>query len=278
MAFAFLTVAHDNWLTRPGITVTPPTSLAGRPFTRAYDGTEILPWSPSGANATESIKFDFGPGGSSCPDYMLVAGSNMDELGVGVSIFYSDDDILYTIIFATPALPGAVQLWTEDPARYGITPHRYWRYDFTGIPASGFQAGEISTGRRVKLRHVGPVGFDPLQEDLEVLESRTEAGYLLRTRRLAADRINRFRWKLVPGAQVDLDHPFEGFRYFWENHASLGKPFACGWAGSINGAYMRDCMFAVADQKLSRVPTGPALVAGAAVDLTVRGPRGWRLE
>lgn len=211
-----------------------------------------------GSTATELlVKTDAGVGNTVDVDYFMLVGHDLpdpDSDGNGevlVQFQHSTDDISYTTIFAIGVILGEGPVPSTIIARsFTKETKRFFRLRLTRAAAFKVSLGELQWGQAIRPGIGVAVGFDPNDETIEGQFNRSRTGQLLGAVRAFSMRRARVRLELLDGSFVNDTTDPTGFKFFWDTHASLLKPFLFHWnpgAAGAPGSFEPDAFFAIID-------------------------------
>ncbi|KKM02210.1 hypothetical protein LCGC14_1786700 [marine sediment metagenome] len=213
-------------------------AASGFPVANLNDDRIFTVFKPT-TNATLDIKTDAGAGNTSDVDYFGMVGHDLFTQGATITFARSTDDISYTTIFTTVVGDDKIVLRGFDKETF-----RFFRLRITGSTAAG-SIGQLQWGTKVEVPFGIEVGFDPLDEVVRMRHTRSQSGNILGSVATFSERRASISLRLMPNTFVNGTTVGQ-FREFWDNHASVGKPFFWQWnAEEPVVDFEKDAFFAV---------------------------------
>ncbi len=252
-------------------TVTSSESLkTGFPLARLSDDrifTLTIPTS-GGSITTWDIITDAGVGNTSDTDYFMMVGHNLFSQSVDSIVFASSpDNVVYTPIFTEASIVDddiVLRTFTKVTARF----FRLRISKAAGGLEDVVAIGQLQWGTRVQLDAFIQRGFDPQNERIRGRFNRSQTGNIIGALSTFQERRGAISLPLVLDSELrDTTSP-GGFLDFWDNHASLLRPFVFAWNPGSPGSFEKDAMFCVVDAARGIARPTVVPVAGGRRDLT----------
>ncbi len=215
-----------------------PVAATAFPLANLNDDRVFTAFKPS-ATGTLDIKTDAGVGNTSDVDYFGMVGHDLFTEGATITFARSSDDISYTTIFTSTPGDDKIILRGFDQETF-----RFFRLRITGAVAA-VSIGQLQWGTKVEVPFGIEVGFDPLAEVVRMRQTRSQEGNILGSVATFAERRASIALRLMPNSFVN-GTTVGDFLEFWDNHASIGKPFFWQWNAEeppVN--FEKDAFFAV---------------------------------
>ena len=228
-----------------------PVAATGFPESRLNDDRDFLAfkWSATG---TLDVVYDAGVGNTGNVDYFAMVGHDLFTQGSTAVFASSPDDIVYTTIFTVTPTDDNIVL-----RAFTLVAARFFRLRVTGSTAAP-SISELNFGEQVQIPFNMGTGFDPQAERTRMRSTRSQTGNILGTVALFSERSAAINLPFMPNSFVN-GTSIGDFKEFWDNHASLGKPFFWAWNPANPGNFEKDAFFAVIvnDATLARPVTTP---------------------
>lgn len=219
-------------------------SSASFPSTNLFDDRIYTVCKTASSTDNFEIKTDTGAANSQAVDYFMMVGHDLSDPnsdGSGactVSFAWSNDDATYTSLFSVTPTNNKIicRAFTQVTARY---------YRLGIVRGTNFipSIGQLQWGQRVEAPYYGlPVGYDPQSETVKSSESVSQSGNVLGAVRHYSERKENIKLDLMPDSWI-RGTSVSDFGYFWDNHASLMKPFLYAWNPGNPGSYETDAFF-----------------------------------
>ena len=189
---------------------------------------------------TADIITDAGLGNTEDVDYFMAVGHDFSDPSkdgsgaVTLNFANSTDGVAYTTIFTvTPS--------TNRIIVRGFTKvtDRFFRLRITRGISFVVNIGQLQWGIRVEAPFGIGTPFDPNEESVDGRFNRSQSGNILGTVQLFTERRARVRLRLMPNSFVEGTAVGQ-FKEFWDNHASLLKPFLFFWNADLAGGVPPD--------------------------------------
>ncbi len=246
------TFAADSRFDKSTVTVTAsPVAATGFPVSNLSDDRIFSVFKSSDATSPLDIITDEGVGNTATVDYFGMVGHNLGALStagnqVTIVFAHSPDNIVYTTIFTQLIPVGDDTIIFRSFAT--TVARRFFRLRITRATppfASAPEIGELQWGTKVEASDPSiAIGFDPVSERVQMRSTRSQTGNILGTVQSFVSRTANIRLRLQSGA-FTTGTAIGQFKEFWDNHASLGKPFFWAWNPGDPGSFEKDTFFAV---------------------------------
>lgn len=210
------------------------------PITGLSDDREFTLFLPGSAGSLE-ITTDAGLGNTEDVDYFAMIGHDAFTQSKSLEFRHSLNGSAWTSIFTvTP---------TDDKVIFRAltqVTNRFFQLRVTPT-ANRLAIGQLQWGTRVEVPFGVGVGYDPNQEALRVGFNQAQTGNIMGSFFRFVERRATLDLKLLPSTFVD-GTSLGDFKDFWDNHASLGRPFFYAWNAGNPGNFEEDTIFGTIDQ------------------------------
>lgn len=226
-------------------TVTTPAAASGFPATGLSDDRLATLFKPASSATTVDIVTDTG-GAAAAVDYFMFSTHNLGTI-TGVTLtFQGADDVGFTTGVVTPVggfIPTTDKIIARDFAQVS---KRFYRVRMTkGSPFTP-TVGQVQWGVAVRPPFgLNWNGFDPQSERVFSRSNRSQNGNILGTVQTFSSRRAQVRLELMPDSFLRDQTSPGGFQDFWDNHASLLKPFLFHWNPGNPGSFEEDAFFGI---------------------------------
>lgn len=215
-----------------------------------HDDKDYLPWRPADtSDQTWVVDLGDGTGGTPgpmWPTYLAFLGHNLGSQGVMYSLQASTDGIVWSFGRGPFGIGNDLDhapVFLTGPGGTGSTPHRYWRFLFTGVTADTF-ISEIKLGCALSFDQMPQPGVDPQFGSPIYEQSSGEVGFFVEepTGNNVVRQV-RYTFSMLPESFIN-DTTSEANLTDWiERFAFRGRPFVINWNAGTPGFFRPDILF-----------------------------------